>query len=251
MKAVMLRELRALLGSPVGWVLMCGFVVAMVVLGAFVMPRAGTGADWFTARELTMASFFAAFPWVAAVVLPAVSMRAWSEDFRGGSFQLLATLPMRTPSLVLGKFAAFVVFLAVMLLATAVWPVMVLSAQSAGGHSPEIGTVMGGYVGCLALGSAFIGVGMFIGSFSGSQMAAYIATLLVCGGLVAWREFAGVPEDQGGTALATVINYVSVEGHFAPIARGNLRVEGLVWYGSIAALSLVLNVLSLDRRRHA
>jgi hypothetical protein len=48
-----------------------------------------------------------------------------------------------------------------------------------------------------------------------------------------------------------VINYVSVEGHFTPIARGHLKVEGLVWYGSIATMALALNVLALDRRRHA
>jgi ABC-2 type transport system permease protein len=215
------------------------------------MPRAASGADWFAARELTMSSFFSAFPWVAAVVLPAVSMRAWSEDFRGGSFQLLATIPIRTPRVVMGKFLAFAAFLGLMLFGTAMWPVMVLGAQYSSGSVMEIGTVFGGYVGCLALGASFIAVGMFIGSLSNSQMAAYIATLVVCGGLVAWRQFTGVAEDEGGTLLAMVINYVSVEGHFTPIARGHLKVEGLVWYGSIATMALALNVLALDRRRHA
>lgn len=251
MMAIFRRELAALLGSAVGWVLLAGFATAMVVLGAFVMPRAASGADWFTARELTMSSFFGAFPWVAAVVLPAVSMRAWSEDFRGGSFQLLATLPMRTRAVVAGKFLAFTAFLGLMLAGTLMWPVMVLSAQVSAGSTPEIGTVIGGYAGCLALGASFIAVGMFIGSLTGSQMAAYIATLVTCGALVAWRQFTGVAEDQGGTLLAAVVNYVSVEGHFVPIARGHLRFEGIVWYASITVLALVLNVLALDRRRHA
>lgn len=251
MRAILLRELRALFASPMGCVLLIGFVVAQVVLGAFVMPRAGTGADWFTARELTMASFFAAFPWVAAVVVPALSMRAWSEDLRGGSYQLLATLPIPTRSLVLGKFFGLLSFLGVMLLATLAWPIMVVASQHTEGVTTEVLPILGGYVGCLMLGGAFLAVGMLISAMTTSQTGAYVAALVICGALVAWRQFAGVGADQGGSATAAILGYISVEGHFQPIARGHLRLEGLLWYSSITCLALVLNGLWIGRRRHA
>jgi ABC-2 type transport system permease protein len=256
LRAVFRRELAALLGSPMGAVLIIAFVLAQTLLGLYVMPGISSGGgDWFEAKQLTMASFFDAFPWVAAVVLPAVAMRAWSEDLRGGTHQLLATFPAPMSRAVLGKFAAFAAFLALMLLATAVYPAMVLLSQSSEsattGAPVDIGPILSGYLACEALGCAFIAIGMFLSCLTRSQMAAYLLTLLVCGTLVAWRRFTGLAASSGGDSLTGVLNYLSAEGHFADLARGRVRVEALVWYLSLTTLFLALNSVFMERRRYA
>lgn len=249
MNAVWRREFLTMLASPIGWVVLAGFAVAMTVLGVFIMPQTG-GADWFAARDLNMSSFFASFPWAAAVFLPAVSMRAWSEDLRSGTWQLLATFPIPLWRVVAGKFLAAGCFLVLMLSATVGWPIMVLTAQAAEGIPVEIGPIIGGYLGCLMLGGAFIAIGMLISGLTMSQTGAYVASLLICGALVGWRQFVGVAPEDAGALLSAALNYISVEGHFGPVARGHLRLDGLLWYASITLVALFANAQVMEWRRY-
>lgn len=251
MNALTMRELRSQLLSPIGLVLVCGFSIAMTLLGLYVMPRSGAG-DWFDQKSLTMNTFFAAFPWCAAVILPAVTMRTWAEDARAGTDQLLMTLPMPLWKQVLAKFAACKLFLFAMLLATAPYMVMVVLESGQTGSGAEWGPVLAGYLGCMLLGSTFLAIGMFTSALTSSQVTAYVASLLVCAGLVSWTSFAGVAAGSasGGDVFSQVLLYLSVSGHFENIALGLVRLDALVWFISLASFFLILNIVVLEGRRY-
>lgn len=244
---IFLRELRAWLTSSMGYVLLSGFVIAISLLGLYVMPRSlGLGPDWFVARELSMTSFFAAFPWVAVVILPALSMRAWAEEAHKGTAQTLLTLPVPMWKMVAGKYLAGLAMLALMLLATAVYPVMVMSA---GGT--EVGAMLLGYIGCFFLGAAFLGVGTFISTLTKNQMSAFIAGFLACAAMIGWGFVAEQVTGSDSGTPALIGQYIAVDWHFRSISAGLLRFDSLIFFISLSIFFLVLSTFVLERRRFA
>src|SRR5690606_10985243 len=110
MLSIFRRERKGYFDSSMGCGIIGAFVVVMMLLSVMLDPLGG-GGDWFARGELSMRAFFTVFPWVAAVVVPAVSMRLWSEDRRQATFEMLMTLPIPTWRVALGKYFAGVVFL--------------------------------------------------------------------------------------------------------------------------------------------
>lgn len=186
MVSIYMREIRGYFDSPMGFGIIGAFVVIIMLLSVLLDP-AGAGGDWFSRGELSMRTFFGIFPWVAAVVVPAVSMRLWAEDKRQGTFQMLMTLPVSTWAIALGKYLAGLTFLLLMLAATAALPLM-LSQWG----EPDWGPVIGGYVACFLLGAAFVAIGLFVSGLTENQALAFFLAMLLCLGIVGVGEVRGL-----------------------------------------------------------
>lgn len=185
MIAILRRELRGYFDSLMGVGIISAFVVLMMLLSVVLDPM-NQGGDWFKRGELSMRAFFGIFPWVAAVVVPAVSMRLWAEDRRQATFELLMTLPIPTWQVALGKYLAGLTFLAAMLAGTVAFPLMLANLGA-----PDWGPVFGGYVACFLLGAAFLAIGMFLSGLTENQALAFFAAMLICLGLVGLGEMRG------------------------------------------------------------
>ena len=183
MGTIFRRELKGYFDSPMGFGIIGAFVVVIMLLSVLLDP-AGSGGNWFERGELSMRTFFGIFPWVAAVVVPAVSMRLWSEDRRQATFELLMTLPIPTWRIALGKYFAGLVFLVCMLLATAAFPLMLMYFGS-----PDWGPVFGGYIACFLLGAAFVAVGLFVSGLTENQALSFFLAMLICLGIIGWTFF--------------------------------------------------------------
>lgn len=307
MIAILRRELRGYFDSLMGVGIIGAFVVLMMLLSLLLDPL-NQGGDWFKRGELSMRTFFGVFPWVAAVVVPAVSMRLWSEDRRQATFELLMTLPIPTWKVALGKYFAGLVFLAAMLAATVAYPIMMSSFGS-----PDWGPVFGGYVACFLLGAAFLAIGLFLSGLTDNQALAFFLAMLICLAMVGLGQLRGFFGDLArehpnaamvhvlslpvvalavlaaavsrerivgaaalglglvlnvavylfegepagtremtpqGEAVVTALAQVNVLDHFREIERGVVYTNGLVFFVSIVALFVLLNVWSLESRRY-
>ena len=236
MYAVFSRELRAYFDGPMGYGIIGAFIVVIMLLSVLLDPTGG-GGDWFARGELSMRTFFGIFPWVAAVVVPAVSMRLWSEDRRQATFEMLMTLPIPTWRIALGKYFAGVLFLGAMLASTFVFPVMLLVFGD-----PDWGPVFGGYIACLLLGAAFVGVGLFVSGLTENQALAFFLAMLMCLGIVGVGELRGLLGDMArDNPQAAMIHVFSVPlvgmGILAAVI-GRDRLLGLV----VALVGFLVNV---------
>ncbi|MCA8939671.1 MAG: ABC transporter permease [Planctomycetes bacterium] len=250
MKAIFKREFFAYFATPMGFVLVVAFVGLLGLMGLHVTPRVSSGADWFDARRLTMESFFLSFPWVAAVVLPALSMRSWSEEYRTNTIQLLATLPHKGATLVLAKYLAMLGFFALMLAGTLIWPLLVIAGGADQPLGADLPPILSGYLGAFLLGASVLAIGMWISSLARNQMVAYLMTLLLCGALIAWRFFAGVASQGMGHGATMLFSYFSLELHFSRLAMGELRLDAIVWYCSLSAAFLAFATMVVEGRRY-
>lgn len=205
MNAVFRRELSAYFGSLVGVGIIGAFVVIMGLLALLLDPM-GAGGDWFRRGELSMRTFFGIFPWVAAVVLPAVSMRLWAEDRRQATFELLMTLPLPTWKVALGKYCAALVFFALMLLSTVAWPLMLLKFGT-----PDWGPVLGGYLACFLLGAGLLAIGAFVSGLTDNQALAFFLSMLICLALVGMGELRPLVGDLArNEPLAALVHAISL-----------------------------------------
>ena len=236
MYSVFSRELRAYFDGPMGYGIIGAFVVVIMLLSVLMDPTGG-GGDWFARGELSMRTFFGIFPWVAAVVVPAVSMRLWSEDRRQATFEMLMTLPIPTWQIALGKYFAGVLFLAAMLGSTFVFPVMLAVFGD-----PDWGPVAGGYIACLLLGAAFVGVGLFISGLTENQALAFFLAMLMCLGIVGVGELRGLlgdlARDNPQAAMIHVFSVPLVGMGILAAVIGRDRMLGLV----VGALGFVVNI---------
>lgn len=236
MLSIYWRELRGFFDSPMGFGIIGAFVVMIMLLSVLLDPLGG-GGDWFDRGELSMRTFFGIFPWVAAVVVPAVSMRLWSEDRRQATFEMLMTLPTPTWAIALGKYFAGLTFLLLMLAATAAFPLMLYVWGE-----PDWGPVIGGYVACFLLGAAFVAVGLFVSGLTENQALAFFLALLLCLGLVGMGELRGLLGDMAReNPQAAMVHLMSIPlvglGVLAAVV-GRDKALGIL----VVVLGFILNV---------
>lgn len=233
--AVARREFRSFFNSP----------VAYIVIGVFLVV-----AGWlyfstvFVAGQASLRGFFSIAPVLFVVFAPAVTMRLLAEERKSGTLELLLSMPLRDWEVVAGKFLAALGMVTVGLLWTLPYPLTVASLTAEGSRF-DWGPVVMGYVGLLLMASSFLALGLWASAISRNQIVGFIIGLLLCFAFYFIDKFAVVlPESIG-----ELLQYLSVDYHFANIARGVLDTRDLLFYLSLTAVGLALTTRTLGNVR--
>jgi ABC-2 type transport system permease protein len=233
--AITRKELEGYFGSPLALIFI-GVFLAITLIVFF-------WAETFFARGI--ADVRPLFEWMPALMIllvAALTMRQWSEEQRSGTLEVLLTLPVPEIRLVLGKFLAVMILVAVSLAMTLFVPFTVGLLGSL-----DWGPVAGGYLAALLLAGAYAAIGLFVSSRTDNQIVALILATLVCG-LFYIVGSGGVTELFGGS-VADVLRAIGSGSRFASIQRGVVDLRDLVYYLSLSAIFLALNVISLSAKR--
>lgn len=222
---VMRREFRTYFFSP----------IAYIVIGLFLATAGAiTFVPFFITGRAELRGFFSILPIIMAFIVPAITMRLYSDEYRTGTFEITKTLPISASSLIAGKYCATLLFVAVMLLPTISYPIFVSSFGNL-----DWGPVVGAYVGSLFLGAAFCAIGLFASSLAKTQIVGYVVGTVLCLFLAgidrALILFPGL--------IAGVFQYVSAGFHFQNIAKGVFDSRDLIYFVSIPALALYATLL--------
>ena len=229
------KELRSLFGSPVALIFL-GIFLAVTLFTFFTTSR-------FFARNLADARpLFEWLPVLLIGLVSAVTMRAWAEERRAGTLEILLTLPVKTYELVLGKFLAGWALVCVALALTLPIPFMVSTLGDL-----DWGPVWGGYIGALLLSAAYLAIGLCVSARTDNQVVALMVTLVI-GGLMYLVGTDGVVALFGNQG-AEILRALGSGSRFESIERGVLDLRDLTYYGSITTFFLVLNGYFLDKQR--
>jgi ABC-2 type transport system permease protein len=234
------RELRAYFDSLVAYVVVGG---TLLVLGLFFFFFQG-GGFWQVDR-VSMARMFEFLPWTFSVlVIPLVTMRALAEEKRSGTIELLITLPVTDVEVILGKYAAAVAMVLILLATTLLYPIaMFIWPWHLG--SLDWGPVWTGYLGLALLASAGTAVGMLFSSITESQIIAFFLTafvLMLIGVLGQFVEF--IPG-----VLGDIVAFLSFQTRYAPFERGLIDTRAVIYFVSVAVLCLLVTFRSLESRK--
>ena len=238
-RAAYTRELGAYFGAPVAYVFMIVFLLA---LGLFTWET----ADFFGTGAADLAPFFAWHPWLYMVFLPALAMRLWADERAGGADELLLSLPVQMPGLVLGKLCAAWTVAGLALVCT--FP-MWITVNMLG--APDNAAIAITYFMSLLMAGAYIAIGAAVSSLTSSQVTAFVLSVVaaflftVAGWPLVLSNVAGL----FGTGLAEAVAQFSFLTHFEGAQRGVLEMRAVIFFLGVIALFTSLNGLWATRKR--
>jgi ABC-2 type transport system permease protein len=197
---------------------------------------------FFLINQASLRSLFSILPWIFLLFVPAVTMRLWAEERKLGTLEILMTLPVKDVEVVMGKFLASYAFLSLSILLTLPIP-FTLSILG----NPDGGQIIGGYLGAILLGGAYLAIGLFASSLTENQIIAFIVGILLCFVLFIIGEqlvLFALP-----SFLVPIFEYLGLGNHFNSIGRGVLDSRDLIYYISIIGFFLYLNVRAIESKR--
>jgi ABC-2 type transport system permease protein len=222
------KEFRVYFVSPVAYIVISVF---LVLSGWFFF------STFFIYDQAELRNFFNLLPLLFAFIVPAVTMRLFSEEYNTGTYELLLTLPVTVRDVVLGKFLAAVAFIALMLLPTLSYAVFAFFLGDL-----DAGPVAGGYVGALFLGAAYAAIGLLASSLTRNQIVAFIVGTAVCFLLTLLdRMLFFLPE-----STLAVMQYLGANTHFQNIAKGILDSRDLLYFASLCFVMLFATQLVIQ-----
>jgi len=230
------KEMRGYLTGPIPYIVVALFSVATTWW--VFSPQ-----DFLLMGQASLEPLFGILPIAFAIFVPAIAMRTWAEEIRGGTIESLMTMPVRTRHLVAGKFLAAWTVVGFCLLSTAGVPI---TAATLG--DLDVGPAIAGYLGALLMAGGFLAIGMWLSSLTSNQIVAFLLGFVVCL-LLALLDFLGAT--SGGSAVSDLLEQVSVTSRFRSVARGVLDLRDLLYFASLVAIFLYLNVETIENRRYA
>lgn len=236
---IMQRELGGYFATPVAYVFL---VIFLALAGAFTFFL----GNFFERGQADLQSFFSFHPWLYLFLIPAISMRLWSEERKSGTIELFLTLPISMGEAVLGKFLAAWVFTAIALALT--FPLWI-TVNILG--NPDNGVILASYVGSLLMAGGFLAIGAAVSAITKSQVVAFVISAAICfvftvsGSTMVLSFFSG----WAPPVLVDTIASFSFLTHFTAISRGVIDLRDIVYFGSLIAAFLFANAVIVDIRK--
>jgi ABC-2 type transport system permease protein len=240
------KELRGYFASPIAYIVLGLF--ALVFGWFFYVPLAffnrqsmqmGGAAN---VQQMLLTPMFANATVVMLFLLPAITMRTYSEEKRSGTIELLLTSPITDSQIILGKFIGAMGLYVTMLAVTLVHIAIVYLFTD---PNPDWKPIATSYLGLILMGGCFISVGLLISSLTKNQVVAAVATFVVF--LMLWViNWIGT---FVGPTTQSVLNQMSLTDHFDDFSRGVIDTKHLVFYISFICLGLFLTAKSVDTER--
>ncbi len=241
MFSILKRELTGYFATPVAYVFI---VIFLVLTGVFSFAQELGG--FFERGQADLQPFFGFHPWLYLFLIPALSMRLWAEERRGGTIELLLTLPVPTWAAVVGKFLAAWAFAGIALALTfPIWITVNILGE------PDNGAIVTAYLGSLLMAGGFLAVGSCISAMTKSQVIAFVCTAVACFLLL----LTGFPLVQGvfkGWAppfVAETVAGLSFLTRFDSISNGVVALRDLVYFFSLMAVALAANGIIIDLKK--
>jgi ABC-2 type transport system permease protein len=233
------RELGGYFATPVAYVFL---VVFLVLAGGLTFQLGGL----FESGQADMQIFFGFHPWLYLFLVPAISMRLWSEERKQGTVELLFTLPISTGEAVLGKFLAAWAFTGIALALT--FPLWITINWLG---DPDNGVIFASYVGSLLMAGGYLAVGACFSALTRNQVIAFVLTVAACFLLVMTGMDPVLDAFKGWAPQGVVeaIASISFLTHFDAVTKGVIDLPDLIFFLSMIAFWLFANAVTIDARK--
>ena len=237
--AVFKREFAAYFATPLAYVFIVIFLFAM---GAFTFYV----GRFYDNGIADLSVFFGYHPWLYLFLVPAIGMRLWADERRTGTVELLLTLPIPIWATVLGKFLAAWAFIAVAVVLT--FPIWI-TVNVLG--DPDNGVILASYIGSLLMAGGYLAISAAISASTDNQVIAFVVSVAVCflftiAGAALVIDFFQL---WAPVILVNTISSFSFLTHFQAITSGVIDLRDLIFFASLIALFLALNVVLIDLKK--
>jgi ABC-2 type transport system permease protein len=225
----------------VGYVVLLVFLVACSLF-LWIIPHYSILEYGYASME----RFFEIAPWLLFLLVPAVTMRSFADEFRTGNIEWLATKPVTDVEIILGKYFATVTLIVFALLPTLVY-VYTISNLSYDEVSLDTGAIIGSYIGLFFLAATFGAVGIFCSSLTSNQVVSFLIALFACYVLyTGFEQMSKLPKLSEG--IDYYLSMVGMEFHYNSISRGFIDSRDVIYFISVIIFFISLTRFSLSSR---
>lgn len=236
MKSIVLREIKSFFGSPIGYLVIAIF---LLINGLFLWVFEGE-YNILKTGFADMTPFFTLAPWILIFLIPAVTMRSFSDEKKQGTLELLLTKPLSIWQIVNGKFlgALLLIVMAIVPTFLYVWTIYGLGMPEG---NIDMGSTIGSYFGLLFLISGYSAIGIFTSTLSENQIVAFIIAVFLC--FFLYFGFEGL-----ATIVPNISNFISALGmqdHYKSMSRGVIDTRDIIYFVSITIAFLSFTVFNL------
>lgn len=236
MQRLFLKEINAFFGSLTGYLVLALFLIALGLI-VWVFPESSVLDYGFADLE----SLFSYTPYVFTFLIPALSMRAISEERKSGTWELLRTSPLSLVQIILAKYLALLALVFLAVLPTLLYAYSIIQLGDPVGNLDQAG-FFGSWIGLLMIGATFAAVGLFASSLTSQQVVAFVLGVFLC--FVLYFGFTALAEMLTGE-IAYWVEELSLSYHYISLSRGVVDSRdvfflfGMIWMflgGSVLAL---------------
>ena len=238
----MLKEIRSFLNSVTGYLVI---VVYLVINSVFLWLVPGN----FNLLEGGYASIDGLFlisPWVFMFLIPAITMRMFADEKRGGTMELLLTKPLTDMNIVWSKFSAGFILVLFSLLPTLIYYFSIYQLGNPVGNIDSGGT-FGSYIGLLFLGSSYVAIGVFSSSLTDNQIIAFLIGMFLC--FVFYFGFNQMATLGGFQNMELLILSLGISEHYTSMSRGVIDSRDVLYFiGLIVIFALATRLVIQSRK---
>ena len=241
MRSIFIKEINSFFSSIVGYVALLVFLVACSLF-LWIIPNYSILEYGYASME----RFFDIAPWLLLLLVPAVTMRSFADEFRTGTIEWLSTKPVSDLEIILGKYLATLALIFFALLPTLIY-VYTVNNLSYPDISIDWGAIIGSYVGLFFLAATFAAVGVFCSSLTANQVVGFLVSLLACYVLyTGFEQLSKLPKFAEG--IDYYLSMVGMEFHYNSISRGLIDSRDVIYFISVIAFFISLTRFSLTSR---
>lgn len=233
------REFQSYFATPVAYVFL---VIFLFMTGIFTFYL---GA-FYESNQADLEPFFRFHPWLYLFLIPAISMKLWSEERKSGTIELLMTLPVTITDAVIGKFLAAWAFTAVAIFLT--FPIWI-TVNYLG--DPDNTVILASYIGSLIMAAGFLAIGSCISALTKSQVIAFVISVVVCF-LFILSGFPMVLDFFQGWAPQSIVDAIasfSFLTHFNAIKKGVIDFRDIFYFSALVTFWLYANIVVIESRK--
>jgi ABC-2 type transport system permease protein len=233
------KELRQFFSSLTGYI---AIIVFLLVNGLVLFVFEDNILDFGYA---TLDRFFQLSPWIMLLLIPAITMRSFAEEFKTGTFEILQTRPLSRWQVVGGKYLGSLIVVFIALLPTIVYIFTIQQLSSNQGL--DIGATIGSYIGLFFLAAVFTAISVCSSSFTNNAVVAFIISLIGCALLYyGFSAISKLPALANGPDY--YVEMLGIDFHYRSISRGLIDTRDLVYFLSVIFLFLTITNRNLLKR---
>lgn len=238
---ILVKEIQGFLNSLIAYIVISVFLVTVGLL-MWVFPDTNV-LDYGYAD---METLFSLSPYILMFLVPAITMRMFSEEKKSGTIEILLTQPVSDWQIIFGKFLAGFALVVFSILPTIIYYFSLSQISNPVGNIDTAG-IIGSYIGLVMLGGVFTAVGIVSSSLTENQIIAFILGVFFC--FFLYSGFAAVAAIDVWSSSSNFIDQLGIIHHYDALSKGLIDTRNLIYFFSVVGLMLMTAKLVLESRK--
>lgn len=242
MYAIIKKEIQSFFATPIGYLVIAVYLIAN---GLFLWVFKGD-FNIFNSGFADLNGYYFLAPWIFLFLIPAITMKSFSEEQKQGTLELLFSKPISLNTLVLGKFLGSFILMIIALLPSLIYIVTIYELGNPKGNI-DLGSAAGAYLGLIGIALVYTAIGIFSSTITNNQIVAFISAAILA--FAMYFGFELIAELDFFNSSSLFVEQLGIKTHFNSISRGVIDSRDLIYFITITLLFLYFSKLTLTQKK--